>query len=381
MTARTRVAVSPDVLRWARQTIGVSLEEAAKRIQQPPGVLMAWESSPGSEGPTLGALTTLASLYDRPLSVFLLDKPPAEPAPPPDLRAAPDRESDSLARRSVVAVRTGRRVQALVRDLRGVSDWRPPRGVEGKSIREAAQLTREALGVSLTEQGSWRDAGVAFAEWRSRLERLGVVVLQADMPLGDVRAISIPGAPPVVIVNEHDFMASKVFSLFHELGHLVLGSGAICSPLRSAPMAQAERDADLFAGSALVPAAALAAHPVVERRSGQLDRIPSDELRRVARDFNVSDQVIWYRLRQVGLLSRDVFSDRWAQWRALRKPARRTGKAPMIPRWKKASWRVGTQLAREILAAEERGDITVGQALSSLQVHLEDLDPLAAAVS
>jgi Zn-dependent peptidase ImmA (M78 family)/transcriptional regulator with XRE-family HTH domain len=380
VSSRTLVPVSSKVLRWARESIGASLDEAAKRIQQDAGTVRAWESAPASADVSVANLRELADFYDRPLSVFLLDEPPPEPHRPPDLRAPAGRDTGPLSRRTLVAIRHGRRVQALVRELRGDRSWiQPPRRSDNQAVD--ATSFRRSLGVPVDEQRTWGGPGKAFSQWRGAIERTGIVVLQADVPLDDVKAMSIAGDPPVIVINEHDYPASKVFSLFHECAHLLVGDEAICTPLEAPGRGgDRERAADLFAGAVLVPASDLRANELIAGYGPRVADITSGDLTKVAAGFGVSTRVIWYRLRQTAVITSRAFSDRWDD---LGHPVRSRSKAsspPRIPRWQKASWRAGANLASELLAGQDRGLISIGSALRGLEIHLEDIDRLTEAV-
>jgi Zn-dependent peptidase ImmA (M78 family) len=373
--------VSPRVLEWARLSSGATIDEAASRVSQDVSVIEAWEA--GAIQPTLGALTDLAALYDQPLSVFLLDDPPAAPARPPDLRAAPARNARPLGRQSVLAINQARRIQKLVASIRRVDGYPLP-DVRGAAAEDAAAKVRGALNTSVDEQSSWLSPMYAFGEWRRRVERSGVVVLQDDLPIGEVRAFSLQDLPPVIVINEHDFGASKNFSLFHELGHIALRSGGICSPLGSVPtrdLVDAERWSDRFAGAVLVPAEFLREDGLIRNYGRNVGQITKTDLARVASRFNVSTTVIWYRLRQTELVAEGTFHDRWSELD--HKPKKRTvdpENPPRISRARRATWRVGPRLIAEVIGAEQRGDVSMAEALRGLDVHLEDLDKLSSAI-
>src|SRR5271156_3584309 len=74
-------ALNPEILEWARETAGLSLEEAAQAIElneargvPGPQRLAALES--GKEEPSRPLLLRMAKAYRRSLLVFYLEKPP-----------------------------------------------------------------------------------------------------------------------------------------------------------------------------------------------------------------------------------------------------------------------------------------------------------------
>jgi len=78
------VEVSPALMQWVRQSAGFTADQVAKKLGTSSEAVLAWES--GRRQPTIKTLEKLAEYYKRPLAVFLLPAPPAEPAPPKDFR-------------------------------------------------------------------------------------------------------------------------------------------------------------------------------------------------------------------------------------------------------------------------------------------------------
>src|SRR5260370_13495248 len=102
--------VNKDILRWARETAGLTLEDAAQKLQLNParGVsavdrLTALEA--GDEIPTRAMLVRMANQYRRPLLTFYLSTPPRRGdrgqdfrTLPPDHALADDALFDALIR-------------------------------------------------------------------------------------------------------------------------------------------------------------------------------------------------------------------------------------------------------------------------------------------
>jgi hypothetical protein len=73
----TSSLINPDVLKWAREWRGRTVEAAAKKVQKKPDELLNWEQGVG--GPTVAQARTLAAFYERPFLELLLDAPPDVP--------------------------------------------------------------------------------------------------------------------------------------------------------------------------------------------------------------------------------------------------------------------------------------------------------------
>src|SRR6202044_2284517 len=93
-----------------------------------------------------------------------------------------------------------------------------------------AMRLREATHISLEEQATWRSDSDAFRQWRFVLERAGILTLQAtELQLAEARGFSISLRPlPVAVVNIKDAPRGRIFTLLHELVHVMLNDGGIC---------------------------------------------------------------------------------------------------------------------------------------------------------
>jgi len=77
-----RVAVRPELLRWARERAGLGLASLGGRFPD----LEAWER--GEENPTLKQLERFAKATRAPIGYLFLPTPPVERIPIPDFRTA-----------------------------------------------------------------------------------------------------------------------------------------------------------------------------------------------------------------------------------------------------------------------------------------------------
>ena len=105
--------VNPSILRWARETAGLTLEEATKKLQlgSARGVsaidrLTALET--GDDTPTRPMLVKMAKQYRRPLLTFYMSTPPRRGDRGQDFRTLP--EGPIVADEALV--------DALIRDVR-----------------------------------------------------------------------------------------------------------------------------------------------------------------------------------------------------------------------------------------------------------------------
>ena len=69
--------INPEMLVWARETAGLSLEEAAERLKDIPLERLD-RMERGEADPTRTQLNRMAKLYHRPAVLFYMPKPPKE---------------------------------------------------------------------------------------------------------------------------------------------------------------------------------------------------------------------------------------------------------------------------------------------------------------
>lgn len=318
MTTAATVKVSPDVLRWAREQSAVSVGDAAARAKHTAEEVEAWEA--GTAEPTLTGLRELAAFYGVPLSVFMLSKRPKLPARPVDLRAFAGVVQPEPSRGLALALNRAAALQTAAGGL--MTELGRPAATPGQMHQGDAETLavthRAMLGVTLDEQRRWRDERAALRAWRNAVERRDVFVLQLPMPKAEVRAFSLSQVPPVIVLNQSDFVRSRVFSLMHEYAHVLLGTGAICLPGSGRraieQAASVEVFCNRFAGAVLVPGDALNRDPLAIEIAKSRKVPDKDLLDKLARRFHVSTAVLWYRMWHLELITQSVFTKLWEDW-------------------------------------------------------------------
>ena len=115
--------VNSEILKWARETAGLTLEEAATKInlQQARGVsapdrLTALEN--GKDEPTRSLLTRMEKQYRRPLLIFYMSAPPRKGDRGQDFRTLPAEYSDNTGEALLDAlIRDVKARQSMVRAM------------------------------------------------------------------------------------------------------------------------------------------------------------------------------------------------------------------------------------------------------------------------
>jgi Zn-dependent peptidase ImmA (M78 family) len=166
-----------------------------------------------------------------------------------------------------------------------------------------ARKIRDALQISLEDQFGWREHYTALRSWTSAVERIGILVFHvSNVEVSEMRGFSISEYPlPVIGLNGKDSPRGRVFTLLHELAHIMLREGGICD-LREGELEQArplEAYCNQVAAEALVPGSALLRERTVVE-NGPDPIWTNEQLRYLANRFMVSQEVLLRRLLTLG---------------------------------------------------------------------------------
>ncbi len=310
-----KVNVNPAVMKWARESAGLDPDTVKKRLNVSIGTIHEWEQ--GTKKPTLTTLETLASYYKRPLAVFFLPEPPHEPSLPTDFRVLPKESRHMLSKKTRLAIRRARRVQSLATELEQTKGdiGETIANIASASLSDDPEITaervRSRMAITIEDQYSFKSLYEAFDKWRGALESLNIMVYQTPFPLEEARGFSLLDHKlPIIVVNISDAIAARIFTLFHEYAHLLLGASGICIPNETyrddIDTQEVEIFCNHFAGSFLVPKRVLQEDECA-RLISQQSTIDDDCLSDIAQRFKVSRQVTLRRLLFCGLISRDQY--------------------------------------------------------------------------
>jgi Zn-dependent peptidase ImmA (M78 family)/transcriptional regulator with XRE-family HTH domain len=281
MTNRTEALVKPKLLVWARESSHLDLSQAAQKIGVDPEKLKQWED--GTLKPSIPQLRKIAGVYKRPLAVFYLPEPPKAFDAMRDFRRLPDGSPLGISSDLVFEIRKAKHRRDIAIELSGQQeDSITPLNLK-IDINLSPDLTagkiRDFLGVKLTDQFRWENKYSALNAWKNALEQKGVLVFQAErIPLEQMRGMSISEQIyPVIVLNGQDSPRGKIFTLIHELTHILLNDGGICNFAEFGPAKDIEVFCNYVAGAVLVPTDSVKADQTLIEHNKKLDKIKMKE--------------------------------------------------------------------------------------------------------
>lgn len=256
MSRAVEVPVTPSVLRWAIDESGYELEQVAYVAGVNLSELERWLS--GQARPTLTSARKIAQKLHRPLASLLLPEPPQGRSLAVDFRHPGDHQRN-LNPEERRTLRRASRLQEvlswLVKEL-GLTTPEMTSASTSDDPVAIAKRIRAAVGISVSRQKHWSTPSDAFDGWRSAFEHAGYLVFLVSIGKESVNGFSLwDDVAPVVAVNTARNEASRIFTLFHELGHLVTKTSSACleavrAKSRTDPV---ERWCERFAAELLMP--------------------------------------------------------------------------------------------------------------------------------
>ncbi len=328
--ARTpEVAVVPALLEWACERSGVE----RKRLEKKFGDLPSWLA--GDKQPTERQLKEFAKATYTPFGQFFSVGPPDDALPIGDFRVRgggpPKRPSPHLL--DTVFICQAR--QDWYHDYQ-LSLEEPPVAWVGSeqaltSPVSAATRFAENVGIDVKSRAAAATWEQALREAKEMLEEAGVLVMISGVVGNNTSrkldpeefsgfALSDDFAP-LIFINNQDYKAAQMFTLAHEVGHLLLGeSGVSDDSVGVGHAPENEQWCDRFAAELLAP--------VDDLRSQAAESWDLSEagIRELARRYKVSTWVVLRRLRASELIDsrrytqlladeRDRFAQRQARQR------------------------------------------------------------------
>jgi Zn-dependent peptidase ImmA (M78 family) len=311
----TRVAVRPEMLRWACERSGQDLAAFARRFPH----LAAWERGEGR--PTLKQLESFAKATYTPIGYLFLPEPPEERVPIPDFRTVSGRHARRPSPDLLETIYICQQRQEWYRDFaRSMGDG--ALAFVGcaqitDDVVKTAKAIRDALDFDLDSQRELPNWSEALRRFIEQADEAGILVMCSGVVLNNNRRGLAPDEfrgfaladdlAPVIFINGADTKAAQMFTLAHELAHVWLGqSGISDAEAARVPEQSVERWCNHVAAELLVPLAALRAE--YNRRN---DLRP--ELDRLARLFKVSTLVVLRRIHDAGGLTWEALWEEYAK--------------------------------------------------------------------
>jgi len=316
---KEKLPINPDVLVWARKSANLLEEDVASKMNKSLDVIKAWEK--GDTSPTYIQLETLAyTVYKRPVAIFFFPEPPEETTPKKSFRTLPETVIEEFPPNFLKVFRRGQAMQINLEELTNGQNPMPKKIFRDLSFDLHSNVgiivdkVRKYLGVDIKTQISWSSTETAFKKWRSAVEEKGIFVFKEAFREDEISGFCLYHQEfPIIYINNSMSKTRQIFTLFHELTHLLFKTGGVdkkddtfIGRMRG-DNRRIEVLCNRFAGELLVP-------------KGDFDtvisglRISEQTIEKLANRYKVSRELILRKCLDRGLIDQAYYEENSHRW-------------------------------------------------------------------
>ena len=362
MKENINITVNHEVLVWAREAIALNRTNASEKTGISAKRLIQLEEA--EKQPTLEELKELSTAYKRTIATLLLTNPPKEKPLPKDRRTVNSIDLGFFHEKTIMAIRKARALVVSLVELKQDAGIAIPRFQYKALIQDnpatiANKLRKE---LNLDELRQLGNVNFALDAYIEKVESLGVAVFQLSLTQDQLRGFSMVDEvmPIIGIKRGGEHPTAKIFTLFHELGHILLNDGGLCD-LSENTNQQIEKWCNAFAAEMLIPTTELLQMNVVIEQSLKGEKFwAKKELIELANHFHVGPLAILRSLLENKLTTLEYYKDRHKAWNK-----------PQFGRAKKPE---GRNIAKETIKEKGRTYISLAfSAFDQKRIDLKDL--------
>lgn len=389
MARSVEALINHELLVWARESLGISAEALAKKLKVDADTIASWER--GDSKPSVVQLRKIGEACKRPLAVFYLSAKPKDFQPLKEYRRLHGSAEfrDTVALNLEIRQAEYRRQVALeLSEELGEPSVKFPLHTKIGDDQEAVGLRiRQMLGIDFAQQQRWRDTNEALNRWRTAVERLGVLVFQVtSVATSELRGFSISHMPfPVIALNRKDAEAARIFTLIHELTHVMLNHGGICDIHEDYQRAPDEQRFEVFcnhvAGATIVPKSELMTRYIELKNAGQ-NKTLDDYLLTLSSQFKASREVILRRFLIMGWIAESTYEKKrhelMKEYAEMRERAKKSKKPVIITPPRNVLSTAGYPFVQLVLNGYQQEKITSRDLSDFLSMKVDHLPKLQA---
>lgn len=299
--------ITPNILKWARQSARITEETAAAKVSVTVDKLKEWED--GTSQPTIRQAQTLAKVYKRPFALFFLPEIPRDFQPLQDFRKP---GSKKLTTSSIFIIREIQQKQAWIKDVNIENQQERLPFVGRFSINDNPENVATDILATLQLTPALYKTDNPIKEWIEAAETAGIFVSRTSfihsrlkLDSEEIQGFAIADEyAPFVFVNSEDWNAPQLFTLVHELAHIWIAETGISNDVEP-EMKNKDKfhPIELFcnkvAANALMPKDVIA--------SFNLSFQNSKEVFKLAKQLGVSSFALLVRALNLNMISQSTY--------------------------------------------------------------------------
>lgn len=315
MGNKDNILINPAILKWARESLNLSIQDVAKYIKKDYDTVHAWEE--GVKSPTYIQMEKLAyHLFKRPLALFFFPNPPEEERSDEFFRTISVSPTINISSDTMLAIRQAKSMRLSLYELKGneprknnLLDLAPLK--ERNNPNLLANDIRKITGISIENQIDWKDSSTALKAWRNALQDNGIFIFKRHFNQKHISGFCLYDKEfPIVYLNNSKSFMHQIFTLFHELGHLLLSKNDLITDeslfrqTNNEQISNEEYYCNEFASEFLLPS------EIIKAELESFKEIGDNLISEIADKYSVSREMVLLKLFHLKKFTFKVYTEK-----------------------------------------------------------------------
>ena len=358
-----KVNVNPEIIKWSIKNINMPEEVIIKKIGITKNIFDKWINN--LDKPTYIQLQKLAKNVRVSPLIFLSDKPPNE-EPMRVFRTY--NNTDQKSYDTLLMIKRITFLQDVVYNLYNNLNLRKEANIERYSIKtnpkEIAENERKKF-FDLDNQLQSKTKYDVLRKFRTQVEDNNILVMQ--FPFEDIRGLSlIDKNPYIIVLNSKDDPTSRIFTLFHEYAHILLGINELDEDSNYSSSDKIEEWCNNFASYFLISDDRIKQYV---DKFDNIDKIATS----ISNRYKLSYSMIFYRLYKLNYIqSYETEYDKFIKKKEQIKNTTSSGGNYIV----NIKTEYGNKFINIVNENYEKGEITLNEALTYLGIKIKTYDKL-----
>ncbi len=358
-----KVNVNPEIIKWSIKNINMPEEVIIKKIGITKNIFDKWINN--LDKPTYIQLQKLAKNVRVSPLIFLSDKPPNE-EPMRVFRTY--NNTDQKSYDTLLMIKRITFLQDVVYNLYNNLNLRKEANIERYSIKtnpkEIAENERKKF-FDLDNQLQSKTKYDVLRKFRTQVEDNNILVMQ--FPFEDIRGLSlIDKNPYIIVLNSRDDPTSRIFTLFHEYAHILLGINELDEDSNYSSSDKIEKWCNNFASYFLISDDRIKQYV---DKFDNIDKIATS----ISNRYKLSYSMIFYRLYKLKYIqSYETEYDKFIKRKEQIKNTTSSGGNYIV----NIKTEYGNKFINIVNENYEKGEITLNEALTYLGIKIKTYDKL-----
>ena len=368
--------INCEMLKWARERTPIKIDEIPIRVKEFTGEqIESWEK--GIEYPSINQAKKLCNLYDIPFAALYLTKlPNVEDTTYIDRRTYRDNLDEEISYELWKEINRLKSCRECAIELLNLDEYKNifKEINPDFSTNDISMKIREIFSIETPFKNKTAYSNKAFNYFRNKIESKGVMVLQIEnISIKEIRGISLNyEILPIIAVNKNDSDRAKVFTLFHEMAHLVRRTSNLCLIDFNEREDEEEKICNNLAANILIPEITL--DSIIKGKDLSDDRIITNLSDRYA----VSKFVIIKRLYDLNKIDFVLYKSKYEKYldifNEIKEIRKKQGQKIIVTQDKKLISSSGKLYPKIILDAYYEGKISFGEVCNTLNINSRYID-------